>query len=179
MLYILEFTMKVRVTEIGANGLIIDQSLERKLLNQRLSLAGHTDLEFVEDLQAKLTVFRTGQGANVKGLIKTQYAQNCSRCLVPAITQVNLKIDSIFHEKHSDRNQLKEDIGITFYDNGEIDLGEHLQEQALLQTNPFSYCSQDCKGLCVHCGCNLNTDKCDCACKIDPPKNDLFNLKIN
>ena len=32
----------------------------------------------------------------------------------------------------------------------------------LLQLPTKLLCREDCKGLCMHCGCNLNTSSCDC-----------------
>jgi len=31
-------------------------------------------------------------------------------------------------------------------------------------------CRSDCKGLCPHCGRNLNVESCDCAASVTDPR---------
>ncbi|MDQ6981178.1 MAG: DUF177 domain-containing protein [Ghiorsea sp.] len=45
---------------------------------------------------------------------------------------------------------------------GELDMLNVLREQFWLAWQPMVVCSEDCKGLCLQCGVDLNHDECDC-----------------
>ncbi|MFH1018607.1 MAG: DUF177 domain-containing protein [Pseudomonadota bacterium] len=54
------------------------------------------------------------------------------------------------------------DEGVIFYRKDALDLSEIVREQLLLSL-PIRYlCDPDCKGLCLHCGANLNEGQHDC-----------------
>jgi uncharacterized protein len=60
---------------------------------------------------------------------------------------------------------------------GEIDLAEIAREQILLDLPQQFFCSDDCKGLCLKCGSNLNLIDCNCIEKeIDPRWAALKNI---
>ncbi|MFC1703571.1 DUF177 domain-containing protein [Candidatus Omnitrophota bacterium] len=43
-----------------------------------------------------------------------------------------------------------------------IDITEDLRQEIILSYPMKSICKSDCKGLCIHCGENLNIKKCNC-----------------
>lgn len=47
-------------------------------------------------------------------------------------------------------------------DDESIDLNEIAVSDSILQLPSKFLCSDDCKGLCMVCGCNLNESDCDC-----------------
>jgi len=49
---------------------------------------------------------------------------------------------------------------------GELNLLDVLREQFWLSWQPMVVCSEDCKGLCLTCGIDLNHDSCDCHGKV-------------
>ena len=55
-----------------------------------------------------------------------------------------------------------EDLEVGYYSGEVIDLVPIRLEQILLQTPMKILCNESCKGLCSHCGINLNTANCDC-----------------
>ena len=56
----------------------------------------------------------------------------------------------------------EDDLGLDHYDGDELDLGRLAREQALLALDDSGLCSEACRGLCAHCGANLNRETCDC-----------------
>jgi uncharacterized protein len=108
---------------------------------------------------------------HMKGKIEGELSLNCSRCakkftfsLLRKFSQtfvldpkkVQLAGPDFFRETEND------DIDVTFMDSDEIDLQEVISEQVFLE-RPFQpLCSEDCKGLCLKCGVDLNTASCDC-----------------
>ena len=49
---------------------------------------------------------------------------------------------------------------------GELNMLDVLREQFWLSWQPMVVCSEDCKGLCLTCGIDLNHDSCDCHGKV-------------
>ncbi|MDX8387544.1 MAG: DUF177 domain-containing protein [Ghiorsea sp.] len=63
---------------------------------------------------------------------------------------------------------------------GELNMLEVLREQFWLTWQPMVVCSEDCKGLCLDCGVNLNHETCDCHGKVkDNPFAALKDFKFD
>lgn len=63
---------------------------------------------------------------------------------------------------------------------GELNMLDVLREQFWLAWQPMAVCSEDCKGLCLQCGTDLNDESCDCHLKKkDNPFAALANLKFD
>lgn len=75
----------------------------------------------------------------------------CARCLEPCVTEVCLDLeDDVLHE------DVLEAYGADF------DIKELMRDQIILNMPLRVLCSEECKGLCSICGCNLNNQTCDC-----------------
>ena len=58
---------------------------------------------------------------------------------------------------------------VSYYREGTIDLKEDVREAIILAFPLKPLCRPECRGLCPHCGRNLNEEKCECREeKIDP-----------
>ena len=55
-----------------------------------------------------------------------------------------------------------DDTEIGFFEGEGLFLADVLAEQVLLAIPMKVICRSDCRGLCPHCGANLNTDECRC-----------------
>jgi len=44
-----------------------------------------------------------------------------------------------------------------------VDLSGDFREEVLLHAPCFARCNEDCKGICVRCGADLNTGSCGCG----------------
>ena len=62
------------------------------------------------------------------------------------------------------------DIGVSYYKDDQIDLGEMMREQFYLALPMKPLCNDDCKGLCPICGTNLNRGTCDCNRQWEDPR---------
>ncbi|MCR4336908.1 MAG: DUF177 domain-containing protein [Candidatus Omnitrophica bacterium] len=43
-----------------------------------------------------------------------------------------------------------------------IELGDDIRQEMIMMLSSVVLCKQDCRGLCPHCGVNLNNEKCMC-----------------
>lgn len=68
------------------------------------------------------------------------------------------------HEAHEEPEVevAEDDLTTAFYKDDTLDLGELMHEQFVLALPMKPLCSETCKGLCPHCGTNLNKGSCDC-----------------
>ncbi len=58
-----------------------------------------------------------------------------------------------------------------------IDISEDIYDFALLSIPIKKLCNEDCKGLCVKCGSNLNTENCPCPEEEDNSNKPFARLK--
>ena len=49
-----------------------------------------------------------------------------------------------------------------------LDLAELARDAFILDMDTKTLCSEDCKGLCPHCGADLNLGPCSCKKDVDP-----------
>ena len=98
----------------------------------------------------------------VRLILKGDY--ECSRCLTTTEHERNDSFEEIF----SDSRDADEDV-IPF--NGEeIDLTELIRDTLIINEPSQVLCQDDCKGLCVHCGANLNVSPCSCESFVVDPR---------
>lgn len=102
--------------------------------------------------------FDVGENSKVflSGKIVYRLLGECSRCLTPVTKTVEIEFDEVF-------SQFKSDEDCYAYSNNRIDLTEMVNELIILESPQTIYCKDDCKGICPHCGKNLNEESCDCG----------------
>lgn len=72
----------------------------------------------------------------------------------------------------SDKDAMEPDDEVRLISSGTqfIDLTEGLRESILVSLPIRFKCSDNCKGLCDQCGCNLNTSQCSCGKESTDPR---------
>ena len=91
----------------------------------------------------------------------------CARCLDPISYRADEQVDLIFRPSGTDAEQGERSISeaeteIGYYEESGLLLEDVVREQVLLSLPDRSLCREDCKGLCPHCGGNLNETTCHC-----------------
>ena len=86
----------------------------------------------------------------------------CRRCLTDLTVPVAESVHLLFAEDGDDE---VDDPDVYLYDPRarELDLRPAVREQWLLVAPAYALCREDCKGLCPHCGADLNAEVCQCA----------------
>ena len=103
------------------------------------------------------TVDLTGEhSAYVEGEIAYTITGECTRCLKPA----KVEVVATFNEQVEQNN----DYGYSLV-NDKINLVEIVDEAILLNMPVSLLCREDCKGICLNCGVNLNDGDCKCKNK--------------
>ena len=88
--------------------------------------------------------------------IRGEVIQECSRCLTQVLQPFHVKDGIEFREGFSAESVAVEPI--YGYEGMEIDLSPHVESLVLSALDPQPLCQPDCRGLCPHCGANLNRD---------------------
>jgi uncharacterized protein len=108
------------------------------------------------------------QDIRVVGDFSGKFEAACSRCLDPVITEVKSDFDLLYRPlkpgKQGEEISISEaETEIGFYQGDGLDTADVVKEQVLLSLPVKMLCAEDCKGLCSHCGQNLNNGKCGCT----------------
>jgi uncharacterized protein len=123
------------------------------------------DLE-VDYLRGSVQVIRVEDGLFVEGTVEAQLKLECVRCLDPFAFPVTLELAELFRLSGAEP---RPDVIYAVDETGEIDLAPLIREYAWLAIPMKHLCGPQCKGLCPHCGVNLNTDSCQCEeSHVDP-----------
>lgn len=87
----------------------------------------------------------------------------CRRCLVDVTAAVNGDVNFLFAPAGDPT--VEDDPDVFSYDPGarELDIAPAVREGWLLEVPAFVQCREDCKGLCLSCGADLNAGDCDCG----------------
>jgi len=118
---------------------------------------------------------KTIEDIRLQGDLSTRLELACARCLDPVVQDVARKFDLLYRPQGIDAG--KEEMSITaveaevsYYQGDGLLLEDALREQVLLALPLRAICREDCKGLCPHCGKNLNLEPCSCAEPHEDPR---------
>ena len=111
----------------------------------------------------------------IAGDLQTRFELSCARCLEPITQDIARKFDLLYRPQGSDAG--KEEMSVTaaeaevsYYQGEGLLLEDVLREQVLLAVPLKAICREDCRGLCSHCGQNLNQRQCACAEPVEDPR---------
>jgi uncharacterized protein len=96
------------------------------------------------------------------GKLSGQVTLECRKCLVEVTREVSEDAHFLFAPAGDPTTE--DDPDVFTYDPGvhQLDLRPAVREGWLLSVPAFVDCREDCKGLCLKCGANLNEGACDC-----------------
>jgi uncharacterized protein len=134
-------------------------------------------------LGVELALTRHGGRILVRGTVRGAVTLECSRCLAGFSHPVEAELEThleIGEKKTADADHelSPEELDVQQIDKGYIDLRELIAEQIHLAVPLKPLCSEGCRGLCPHCGADLNTESCSCEGEQTDPRWDaLKHLK--
>ncbi len=100
----------------------------------------------------------------LKANVELIYSASCDRCAEE--TEKTYNYDFSHNLIASLSNEDNDDFLVV--SDMRLDLDELIEEDVNLELPTKFLCSDECKGVCVMCGKNLNKDQCDCKKPIDP-----------
>ena len=129
------------------------------------------DLRFVNEENKRLLIF---------GETSVMIAIPCDRCLEDVPTELHLVFDKEIPLETTEETENEEEMDDADYMIGfNLDVDKLVYDEILVNWPMKVLCKEDCKGICKHCGANLNRRTCDCAkTELDPRMaaiQDIFN----
>jgi uncharacterized protein len=111
----------------------------------------------------------------LKGELSAKFRMVCARCLEAVTEPLTREFELLYRPLGTDAG--REEISVTaaeaeigYYEGEGVLLEDVLREQVLLGVPLKAICRQDCKGLCAHCGKNLNEETCSCEEPVEDPR---------
>ncbi len=111
-----------------------------------------------------------GQNYIVMGTVESQGTYDCFRCLQQADHKQVDSFEETFGVLFKGRDAEDDDSDIVPFDGETIDLTELIRDILIINEPSQVLCQDDCKGLCVHCGANLNVSPCSCESFVVDPR---------
>ncbi len=120
---------------------------------EKITLGGDLKLR---ECAGVFNISRTPQGLFVQAEFSALTPLQCVRCL----TDFDYRLRWSFSELYAFDARSVTDSGLLLPENGQIDFADLLREYALIEIPISPVCKEDCQGLCIECGQNLNLKDC-------------------
>ena len=140
------------------------------------SVGADEEYKVAAPVRLVMDVHKDAEAYRATGRVGTRLQLECGRCL----ESFEIPIDNPFELRYvpeieaaaegEERQVSEDDLTTSFNKEDSIDLGELMHEQFVLALPMKPLCADGCKGLCVHCGTNLNKDTCGCAPQWTDPR---------
>jgi len=136
--------------------------------------------EFARKDPVNLTVTNIGdKKVLIEASTKLALIVYCSRCLKELQYPMDISVTKDIDFNLSDEDRIK-NLDETSYISGyNLDVDILIRNEIIVGFPMKVLCSEDCKGICIHCGANLNETSCDCDDTVLDPRmsviRDIFN----
>jgi uncharacterized protein len=159
----------VRLTRVPENGVLTQEAV--RLSSAELGLSEHFDPAGVSASWELTRMMGKVYGkVRVEGVLKL----NCGRCLRDFSSPARTEFAVLFEPrarastrsgeaKASPEDEEEDDRVTVYFDGEEMPLGEELRQELELAVPFNALCREQCGGLCVRCGANLNDGPCACS----------------
>jgi uncharacterized protein len=134
------------------------------------------NLKVVSPLVGQVRFLRTGPNILATGQLRANLEKSCGRCLATFTAPVVIEVEEEFFPTLDivtgtviappadvEEANLIDEHHI-------LDLSEVVRQDLLLASEEIRYCRPDCKGLCPHCGQDLNLGSCNCEDNLIDPR---------
>lgn len=170
--------MLLDIKELELHPLDFEEELQPDVIDlggearQRTSLKTTGHAEVVEEHHGKHEIIKD---IRLRGRLSAGLELQCARCLESVKQDVDREFELLYRPLGADagRDELSvtaAEAEIGYYQGDGILLEDVLREQVLLALPLKVTCREDCKGLCPHCGKNLNEEQCSCNVPMEDPR---------
>jgi uncharacterized protein len=122
-------------------------------------------LTFEGPLHVRLDLTEVGDDVMAEGWLKGRAEMPCRRCLEPVPIEVDqpLRLSFLSGITELEAEAEENDVYALAPKARELDLSPAIREHVILGLPEYVLCREDCRGLCPHCGTDLNKETCDCT----------------
>lgn len=94
----------------------------------------------------------------------------CSRCLEDVLTPFDIEVSKEFDFSETDEDRIKELDETNYITGYNLDLDVLIYNEIIIDFPQKVLCKEDCKGICMKCGKNLNKGDCGCDRTVLDPR---------
>jgi uncharacterized protein len=160
-----EHPLKITVSRIPEGGMNLQAEKDDNWFRTLLPKAEPCDFGLGK-IDVACSVTRVKETVFIEGRVATTVGAPCCRCLEMTRLPVDASFKYTFCPTPADPKEewelTAEDLDYAYYEEDAIDLDSLIFEQIMLQIPVKPLCGESCRGLCPHCGINLNTASCGC-----------------
>jgi uncharacterized protein len=153
-------------------------TVESEVSADRVPLAAGAE---VTDVEARVRLLRTNRGILASVTAQFTVSLACARCLAPLSARLSVQ----FEDEYLPVIDVVTGAPVHFDDEADalridehhiLDLTEAVRQYGVAAEPMAPLCRVDCRGLCPHCGADLNLTQCQCAQPADPRWSALESL---
>ena len=174
--------MKIRIEDITADAKEMAFAEPEQEINRILGEGPIREYHLEGPVEVSVSFYRAGTELFFAGMLKTRTGAVCARCAEDFDAAGDRPFRFVLSPKsigYDDDNLRAEDLEFSLYEGDEVDLSGLIREQVLLALPTRPLCREDCRGLCPHCGVNLNRTTCGCRVEIPDRRMDAIrSLKL-
>ena len=150
---------------------------EGMLTGTKIDLGGR-DITIVDPIEYEGEVFKINGEKSIDIRVSFTYEEPCNRCLGLANHEIKTVLSGKLVEGKEETDSEDQGYDETlYYQNDILDPKDYILNQVVVSLPMKNLCNDDCKGLCLKCGANMNEDACDCIQHdIDPRLEKLKDL---
>lgn len=163
--------------------LIVSQLPEEWTERRQKLLISLNDERKAVGVDVQLRAVRHDKSVFLEGTAKAQIELKCSRCLeevpFPVAIQFATEYEPCLKTPAYREHELsREEIDANCYSDDEIDIEGLIRDNLLLSLPMKPLCADNCRGICLRCGRNLNEGACECSTdEVDPRLEPLKKLR--
>lgn len=109
------------------------------------------------DIAAKGSYVGSGESISIEAEVTATVVSRCARCLTEVTLPIRAEMHAVFVQEPD-----PEDPDQYCFEGSSLELTDAIKDALVLELPLRFLCSEDCKGLCMKCGTNLNTGTCTC-----------------
>ena len=120
------------------------------------------------EIKVEGELINNGRVLKIKGVIHATAKYQCNYCLEDFMTNMEIPFSDDFQEESTE--EIDNEADLAYYNGDEIDIADLVRESMILAEPLKVVCNKSCRGLCPHCGINLNDAECSCENNVIDPR---------
>ena len=178
--------MRVHLDAIKDTGLQLEFELHPSEDEGLAAVEASGEATFVGPIRVAMELTVVSDSVRVRGRVAARLRLACGRCLTAFEQDLEREFSCTYaplpperrHREPGDLELTADDVGLLFFDGDTIDTCDAVREEVMAALPLRPLCREDCRGLCPHCGTDLNTGACACTGeRVDPRLAVLAQLK--
>lgn len=160
--------MLINLTDVlTSEGKVVGKQAETEITELHCRMG---DFPVRDKTPLSLTLTNLGiNKAAVRGRMELTLAMNCDRCLKTVLQKITLDFTRQVCGPDEYEGDTEEDDQ-NFMDGYQLNVDDLIKNECFMNLPVKVLCKPDCKGICLMCGKDLNTGKCDCNTFVPDPR---------